>query len=718
MREIEILYDNLLDIFSRYKDLRPEEILILAPDIENYSRFIHAIFSNGIIPYAISDRSFFKQNREVDIFIKIIDFSSSRFESDLVLEILEYEEIRKKFCITVEDIEKIKTWISETNTAWGLDIEHKKNLGLPEYIENTWEMFKKRILLGYALPRSNGNFFNGILPYDKAEGKDSFAIGNFLDYLDFLKKYYRLLSEKNTLTKWAEILENLIADFMAEDESMDFINILKEHLNTLKDIQNISEFNTPVELTIVKDFLSGKLKNQRISANYLNGSVTFCEMLPMRSIPFKIICIIGMNDDSYPRNIKPVSFDLIKEKPIPGDRNIRDEDRYLFLETLISAEKELHISYIGQNINDNSVLPPSVMVSELLDYIDSFIKIEGGSEISALIHIRHRLHGFSKVYFDGNKEFASFSQENFSVSENLKAKKDTRPPFYETFKTPKSFSASITNHTLINFFKDPAKFFSKKILGINLDMEESGIVTDENFYLDNLDIYKIGSRAYSAYLDKKESALFMELKAEGSIPHGNLGEVLVNKTVYEFIDAINEIGIESNSIKINSSIMIDGIEISFQIDNIFKEGILSIKNSTINAQFIITAWINHLLLNTIKKNKSLIAAKEEKKLYLWSLKEIDPDEALSHIKNLIILFKKGSETPLFFMPNISFNSSLETTSKKIKLKDDADLRYFNLIFGELDSVKSGIKENIAFQNNSHSVCLPIIENLEEEKGLQ
>ncbi len=718
MREIEILYDNILDVFSRYNDLKPEHILVMAPDIEKYSRFIHAFFSEGKIPYAISDRSFLSQNRDVDTFLKIINIYTSRFESDRVMEILEYEEIRNKFSLKDEDIEKIKKWITETNTAWGLNKEHKKKLGLPEYNDNTWDMFKKRILLGYALPRSNGIFFNEILPYDEAEGKDSFVLGNFLDYMDILEKYYHLLSEKKSLKEWAELFENLISVFMQEDISIDFIQFLKENLNILTDIQNKSGFDTPVEISIVRDFLSGKLKNQRISANYLNGSVTFCEMLPMRSIPFKIIFIIGMNDDSFPRSIKPVSFDIIKEKPIPGDRNIRDEDRYLFLETVISAERELHISYVGQNIYDNSILPPSVMVSELLDYIDTFFKTENDTAISGLIQKRHRLHGFSKVYFTGNQEFFSFSQENFSVSENLKTNKEHRQPFYKTFEAPESFSGNITNQTLINFFKDPSKFFTAKILGINLDIYESGFETNEKFTLDNLDLYKIGSRAYTAYLDKKESSLFMELKAEGSIPHGKFGETLVNKTVSDFIDSINEIGIESSAEKINSSVIIDDSEIFFQIENVFNEGILNIRNSSLNAQFLITAWINHLLHNSVKSSKSLIAAKEEKKITLWSIKEIDSDEALMHLKKIISIFKTGCRNPFLFMPGISFNIALEIVSKKLKLKEDSDLRYFNLIFGNKDLIESDIDMNEKLKSNSISVCFPILNYLEEEKDLQ
>ena len=718
MREIEILYDNILDVFSRYNDLKPEHILVMAPDIEKYSRFIHAFFSEGKIPYAISDRSFLSQNREVEILLKIINIYTSRFESDRVLEILEFDEIRNKFSIKTEDIEIIKKWITETNTAWGLDKEHKKKLGLPEYNENTWDMFKKRILLGYALPRGNGNFFNGILPYDEAEGKDSFVIGNFLDYMDILEKYYHLLSEKKSLKVWAELFENLISDFMQEDISIDFIQFLKENLNILTDIQYKSGFDTPVEISIVRDFLSGKLKNQRISANYLNGSVTFCEMLPMRSIPFKIIFIIGMNDDSFPRSIKPVSFDLIKEKPVPGDRNIRDEDRYLFLETLISAERELHISYVGQNIYDNSILPPSVMVSELLDYIDTFFKIENETAISGLIQIRHKLHGFSREYFTGDQELFSFSKENYSISQNLKTKKEDKSPFYKTFETHESFSGNITNQLLINFFKDPAKFFTAKILGINLDMFESGIEANEKFTLDNLDLYKIGSRAYAAYLNKKESSLFMELKAEGSIPHGKFGEILVNKTVSDFIESVNEIGIESSAISINSSVIIDDTEIFFQIDNVFKEGILNIKNSSLNAQFLITAWINHLLCNSVQKNKSLIAAKDERKLTLWSLKEIDSDEAVLHLKKIISIFKKGCRNPFLFMPGLSFNIVLEKASKKIKLKEDSDLRYFNLIFGESDIIKSDIDLNEELKKNSICVCFPILNFIEEEKVLQ
>ena len=99
----------------------------------------------------------------------------------------------------------------------------------------------------------------------------------------------------------------------------------------------------------VLERLTEKLNETRGAKGFISGRVTFCAMLPMRSIPFKVICIIGLNENTFPRQKSSLEFDLMAKHPVKGDRNNRDSDRYLFLETLISAKERLILSYVGQS---------------------------------------------------------------------------------------------------------------------------------------------------------------------------------------------------------------------------------------------------------------------------------------------------------------------------------------------------------------------------------
>ena len=177
-------------------------------------------------------------------------------------------------------------------------------------------------------------------------------------------------------------------------------------------------FEQPVELSVVLEQLSRDLSEDHFGAGYLTGGITFCALKPMRSIPAKVICLLGMNDRSFPRTSPQLSFDLMAQKRRLGDRSSREDDRYLFLETLISARERLYISYVGQSIKDNSEAPPSVLVSELLDYVAQGFELKGKDIIEDHVLTRHRLQAFSTAYFERGRLF-SYSRENLKASQVL-----------------------------------------------------------------------------------------------------------------------------------------------------------------------------------------------------------------------------------------------------------------------------------------------------------
>jgi exodeoxyribonuclease V gamma subunit len=166
-----------------------------------------------------------------------------------------------------------------------------------------------------------------------------------------------------------------------------------------------------VEIEVVKSCLENLLEHVNFGHGFISSGVTFCAMLPMRSIPFKVVCLVGMNMDAFPRESKILGFDLMAKNPRIGDRSRRNDDKYLFLEALISARNKLYISYVGQSIRDNTRISPSVLVSELIDYIK-----EGFGLSEDEIVTFHRLQAFSSEYFNTDSKLFSYSNENFAAS--------------------------------------------------------------------------------------------------------------------------------------------------------------------------------------------------------------------------------------------------------------------------------------------------------------
>ncbi len=421
-REIEVLYDTLLNIFEANQDLTPRDVLVMTPKIETYAPYISAVFDacqdeKKRIPYSIADRRVPSESLVIDLFLKITGLCKGRLQASQIMDILSSTAVRSRFNLSAEDIDVIHRWVVETRIRWGIDGEHRAAFGLPPFEGNSWKAGIERLILGYALQGDGEELFLDRLPYNDVEGNEAEILGRFLQFLEQLFNTVRALENPRTLAEWSDTLEWLRSAFIVEDEETGRdMQLLRGQLKELKRLQELSGFEDPVEIEVVRYYLSTQLGAEQLSKGFLTGCVTFCEMLPMRSIPFRVVALIGMNNDAYPREERPVGFDLIAQDPQPGDRSLRDEDRYLFLEAVLSAREFFYISYVGQSVRDNSLIPPSVLVSELLDYCEEGFSMPDSSSVIGFLVTSHRLQAFSPAYFAGKGRLFSYSQEDFDTA--------------------------------------------------------------------------------------------------------------------------------------------------------------------------------------------------------------------------------------------------------------------------------------------------------------
>ncbi len=538
MREVEVLQDILLSLFETHPGLLPKDVLVMTPDIKTYAPYIQAVFSVSPddprwIPFGLADRGIRQESPVADVILGLLDLQGSRFGVSRVMALLESPAVQRRFSLAEEDLRLIRRWIEDTRIRWGIDRESRKVLGLPDYPENTWEAGLERMLLGYALPRREDELFMGILPYDRIEGSEAMVLGNFVHLANRLFALEKDLGEPRSLGDWGDFLSRMLDDFFSSDEETEQgLLFIRRVLRPFGERQELSGFDEKINLEVIRSFLKATFENEGFGTGFITGGVTFCAMLPMRSIPFQVIGLLGMNDDAYPRPTKSLGFDLLAMNPRPGDRSRRNDDRYLFLEVLLSAREKLHISYVGQGIKDNSPRPPSVLVSELLDYLEAGYRISG-KEIREQIIRRHRLQAFSPSYFEKSQadRFFSYSTENLEAARQARNSLPEGKPFLaQGLPEPPPDWKTVEVGQLIRFFGNPAQYILNQRLGIYLEEEESVFGETEPFEVKGLDKYALEQRLVERGMENRSlAATFPAVRAAGLLPHGRTRGVLFSK---------------------------------------------------------------------------------------------------------------------------------------------------------------------------------------------
>ena len=663
MREIQALHDNLLAMFDEDPHLLPKDIVVMAPDIAVYAPYIQAAFATQPnerlrIPYSIADQSARDQGRLIDGFFSFLDLKRSRFSAARVMRLLESPGVKKKFGLRQTDIENIERWIRDTRIRWGIDGTHRQQMGLPAVSENTWSAGIKRLLLGYAMPGNNQLMFNGILPYDEVEGNEIHSFGKFLNFMQTVLRYAEDLTRPKQLQQWGALFKRLLDDlFMPDEETEAEIQYLRNIFDDLGIRQTQSAFDEKLEFESIRFYIGQRLDKLSFGSGFMTGGVTFCAMLPMRSIPFKVICLLGMNSDAFPREAQPLTFDLVAKHPRPGDRSRRDDDKYLFLESIISARSKLYISYVGQSIKDNSRIPPSVLVSELLDTIETGYEVLGKNILTHLV-TDHRLQAFSAQYFKKDGGLFSYSEENRDAAAFLHKNEAATPLISRTLPlTPleKEELHLLDIEMLLQFFSNPIRFLLQHRLGIYLEETPGLTKRREDFELDFLDQYLVGQNLLDARMEGRDLNNYRSIQvAMGQLPHGEVGTFHFNELsndVERFVSKIESLKDRKISGPLEARIELGESILQARLPEIYDCGLLQVRYAKQRAQDLLRSWIYHLVFCEAApkdlRPRSAIIFKDA----AWQFTPVDHHRKI--LLDLFNRFKAGLEKTLHFFPGSS-----------------------------------------------------------------
>ncbi len=709
LREVEVLYDQILNMFESDKDLKQEDILVMIPDIDSYVPYIQSVFSNSDnnISYNISDRKLFLESNIINTFFYILNLNDSRFSVQSILKLFEIDSIISKSGFNQDDIALIKDWIIKTNIKWGYDKETKKELSLPAYKENTWKEGISRLLLGYSM--TGESLFNEIMPYQEIEISKSEVLNNFIKFINLLADIVNRLKNPDTLTNWSIKLRDIISEIFSTDNNTEKeIQLLTNSILSLKELEDSSGFNKELGIKTVSYFLKSKLNSKSLSFSFLSGGITFCAMLPMRSIPFDVICLLGMNNNSFPGKNSKLDFDLISKSPRAGDRSRKKDDRYLFLETILSARKILYISYTGQSINDNTELQPSILINELLDTINE--SFESNFDLTSNIITKHKLQAFNKIYFSEHGKYFSYSKENYDACLHSINKKQQNNNFLK-LSLPEPEIKLIDINSLCYFFKNPCKYLLNKRFNIYLNIPQNDFSDTECFTLNNLEKYYLANDLLELTFNNIDPIQYYSIvKAKGILPHGNIGKII-------YFDILNEVLYFRRQLEdyIDEQSF---ISISLQLNNLIINGNISfIKDKNIHAQYryaklkpfdMIKLWIYHLILCSYFNSMDYPDKNNFKSIFLSKDKNFEFNYINNSNELLVILLDKfvfGNSNTLLFFPETSMKLA-ETLFKInsnqhdiISQKTDLDLalKSAKKIWNGNEFIKNGEKNDLYYE---------------------
>jgi exodeoxyribonuclease V gamma subunit len=662
-REVEVLRDQLLLALENDTTLELRDIAVMAPDIQLYEPFISAVFSD--IQHAIADRSLRLDNQALDSFIRFLDLSQSRLGWQTVLDLLERTDVYPTFGLSETDLELIKYWVQDTNVRWGKSGKHKKELGLPELSEHTWQAALERMLMGYAVGHED-EFVDDILPYKQIEGSSADALGGLHDFLQLLFQAKTELKQAKSLKSWGSQLY-YYADQLLDKSDLKADLVERQQLNELllELSGNLAEVHSePVELQVIIQWLEGMVAERKSANGFLRGQLTFCSMLPMRTIPFKIIALLGINEGEFPKVDRKPTFDLIALNFRKSDRSRRADDRYQFLEILLSARQQLIITYIGQSQANNESIPPSVVVTEVLDVLRDYYGLTD-------LITRHPLQAFSKHYFDGAGDLFSFSEADCETAKALLTPKPEPALWWQgsiNSDTEEMIEDVIELSDLFRFFQHPQRYFMRQ----QLHLRYTGIVAEtqerEPFSADDLNLYNLDQDWVHALLTDSEMSL-KKLQAQGLWLPGAAGVVEFGQhqlAIQDFVERIRSTGIGMPLQNVSVDLKIGGYRLVGKLGNRYQNGSLHYRYANLKGKDFIAAWLHHLLVNQIQQQQTYLISTDDDLL-------LPPDIcAPDYLPQFIEIYKLGQQQPdAFFVEAVLTYLKQAGKQKAIKSPLDA-----------------------------------------------
>ena len=615
-RQVQVLREVLLglleDSAADERPLEPRDILVMCPDIESYAPLITAAFGLGDVVQGghpahrlrvqLADRALAQTNPLLGVAGQLLDVAGSRATASAVLDLAQSPPVRRRFGFVDDDLDDMARWVRESGVRWGFDTEHRQPFGV-RYLQNTWRFGLDRVLTGVAMSDDSQAWLGTALPLDDVGSNRVELAGRFAEYVDRLVTASDRLTGTRPLAEWLDGLALGVAELTRVDRNDQWqVGQVQRELARVA-VDAGERGASPLRLTDVRAMLDDHLAGRPTRANFRAGSLTVCTMVPMRSVPHRVVCLLGLDDGVFPRQRTVDGDDVLARTPVTGERDVRSEDRQLLLDAIGAATEKLVVTYTGADPHTGQDRPPAVPLGELLDALDRTTEAPVRDDIV----VKHPLQGFDLRNVEpgrlGTPTPFTFDQQMLAAARVATGPRPAPPPFLaEALAEPVSRSEGddVALDDLVRFFRDPVKGFFRA-LELTLPWDVEGVSDAMPVEIDQLESWSVGRRMLADVVERRihpDKALQLEWR-RGAVPPGQLGW----RKASEVRDVVMNLGLAALTHRQVQEKAYDldialpgGRRLTGTITPVYADRLVAVGYSRLDGKHLLQSWVRLLAL--------------------------------------------------------------------------------------------------------------------------
>ncbi len=683
VRQVEVLRDAILGLMSDDPTLQPRDIVVMCPDVETYAPLVDAVFGadakvrgDGVVAddrpglpdirVRLADRALRQVNPVLRTVADILTLPDARLEASAIVDLAHRGPVRERFGFGDADLDTFQQWVEDLRVRWGMDADHRAAHDLPTDA-NTWRRAMDRLLVGVAVAEDGPALVRDVLPFDDVEGGAVALAGRVAEFVDRLAHVATTLAEPRPIADWCRDLAGATTLLAATDDADAWQRTQLDRLldDVLTDAGADDAPAVPVTLPEFRGLLDDRLKGRPSRANHRTGDLTVCTLVPMRSVPFRVVCLLGLDDDVFPRRTVPNGADLIARHPAVGDRDPRTEDRQLLLDAVLSAQDHLVITYRARDERTNAELPPAVPVAELLDVLDATARVEdeGGRTLPARQAVvrDHPLRSADPRTFDQRDPFG-FDPIAHAGAVAAGAGPVVPRGFMDDLPGGWTMPDTVEWSDLVRFIVNPIQGYLRDVLGVNLRDDPNANEDQLQLRPGGLEGWDIGTRLLQARLRGDLDDWVRAERARGTLPPAAVGEHWLADLLTQIDDlaeAAGDVPIGQAGAPADVDLVVGGTRIVGAVEDLRDDLILRIDYGRPTPKRCLRLWLSWLVLTAqgqqvdgLVVTRGKAKTKERARLMRVAASD-DRDRATSHLAMLLDLYRRGHEAPLLLFENAS-----------------------------------------------------------------
>lgn len=691
-RQVEALREALFALLAAHPSLQYRDIVVMTPDIGRYAPLVETLFAEGYagphkavagadpasarwgeyggprVRTHIADLGLRQINPLADVLMRMLELAQGRLTAPALADLLACRAVMTRFDLDDTAVALVRTWLGEAGARLGADAADRAAAGLPEQYAYTLAFALDRMALGVTMADPGEGLFAGVAPFDDMEGDGRRLFGVVAELCARVVQGVRGLQAPRPLAAWVDAALGLVGDLASVPATASYLRAeLVEGLQAL--VAEAASCTRPIALQSFAATLSARFERPRAGERASGSAVTVCALTPMRSLPFRVICLLGMDDGAFPRIATSRRFDLVAAQPHIGDPDPREDDRNLFLEALLSAREHLLVFYSGRDPKTDRPLAPAVPVGDLLDVIDATFRVPDSvarrhpsARARDLLTLHHRVQPFSPGGFLAPERPQPgplpqrFDARMLRAAQQLAAPRQPPPGLFLPEETLADATPieDLDLDELASWLLSPMEQLLAQRVGVRWRDADDTLEEREALAADSLDQWQVKQALLAALMRPQPpdpAALQADLTARAMLPPGTPGQVAFDGA-YEIARRLRaELGADAQLDVLPLRVEAGGVALRGSVQRVSGELLLATASDPGKAKLRLQMWLRLLALAAMEGRPQAatligIEGGSGKSLQVQQIRLQSPADPLALLAELVGIWRQARTRPM------------------------------------------------------------------------